>query len=209
MQCVRALAVGAIVVTATMAAACGSDATGEQSATTAVANEPPLTTTTAADPPTTAVVVDEPGPGIDYASQYLDVVAPANCAVQVLARAGEALVGDAAFFVDDWPRIHDELLPLYAGHADALDELSERLRAADWPDELGDDFDLVISDVSVHAQWSREVSEATDWDSFSNSMASTPEPSEAAMAVRTQLGLDPKLFDPTVDDVDWCNDPPR
>lgn len=159
--------VAVAVVGALLAASCASG--GDESA--------------GADPPATA-------DAIDYGQQYLDAVAPSNCASVALSAAFEPFVDDGDLInPEPWSSFSESVLPAYREFADALTDLAASLTTSDWPDEVADDIDQLVAEAGQDASAARAASEATNVDEWSQTLEQFTVDSTTAGTVRAQLGL--------------------
>lgn len=160
--------------------------------------DPPATTEPVDETTTTtesSTTTTEPLP-IDFGQQYLDAVAPVNCAA-VAANDAFNEVADAAGFIYDeqWPIIAQVVLPAYRAYSEALTEFAAALINADWPAEVIDDINTLVAEVTQDAAGAYAVSEARNTAEWSQAMdrfsgGSTAGIVRARLGLPTNLGLD-------------------
>jgi hypothetical protein len=122
---------------------------------------------------------------------YLEIVAPSNCVIDSKDQMWSAIADDAGELdSEDWDRIQEELLPLYADLAEADIAFVEALVAYDWPESVDDDIDGLVQQVSAEAALAQDISEVASFVSFA-AILSEPQEDQANFAaiVRAKLGL--------------------
>jgi hypothetical protein len=175
----------AVVLAVAMLAACGGDG---ESATTTTA---PAVETMATEAPTTTGATATTDL-FDYAQQYLDLVAPANCANQAL--------GEVIRRLDQTTATYQEAKA--AGLFDAAGETAaawvtfyEGLVAADWPEDVQPAIDDLVAETSADARKIESIANAVDDASFYAAMNQSIGEENNAGVVRARLGLPSNIGD--------------
>lgn len=140
-----------------------------------------------------------------YSNQYLDLVAPSNCAQERWnVIEGNITGADELYYVRDWSRIQAELLPALGAAGDALIAFYEGLVEAKWPTDVKADIDRLVQELTADAAALRVAAAAKTFDELSPLPFS--DISTAAAVVRARLGLPSNLTDEAID---WCARPPN
>lgn len=144
-----------------------------------------------------------------YRQQYLNAVAPPNCALGRIQAAQKASAAGRDEWVEsDWPAIQSTVLPAYKASADATIVQFQTLSTARWPANAQDDVRILVRLLTAEASSSSTVAAATSYDDFLTAVSNfteAVEASEQAAAVRAILGLPTNLVE---SEHDWCAGPP-
>lgn len=201
-------------VTATSGPATATtDAVADSSTTTAavsttsaaeamiVVTQPPAPTTmvaTTLPAPTTSAPTTVPAttvPPVDYGQQYLNWVAPLNCANQRTYDAERVMMGDDnQFTYEEWPALQPQLNSIYNDSLRAAVAFIETGAQLDWPADIQVDIDAVIADVAADGEAYRMLSTATtidQWNAGIDALAAGG--TSSAAIVRSKLGLESNL----------------
>ena len=145
----------------------------------------------------------EPGPEIDYAQQYLDWVAPSNCAWQITYDQETAIIGsDGVFYEDEWASVGPQLRAAYRPAAESLQNSINASSSLVWPAELQNIFDGAVVEASEWAGILFGLAEAGsiyEWQVMTERAINFPGRTQASL-LRSKLGLPTNFGDET----DWC-----
>ena len=181
--------------------ACGGNAvtatTLEPAPTTTAA---PLTTTTTISPSTTTTETTTTVDEIAAAgAHYLEIVAPGNCVIEQIEAIEVPAQSDGAFSAEEWDEMVDAgLLSLYAQGSEADIAFMEALAAYEWPENVQEDVNSLIQELSAAASWALDVSESQSFDDWLALWGNPPE-SVSAAVVRAKLGLESNIGSEVVD----------
>lgn len=68
----------------------------------------------------------------------------------------------------------------------------EALAAYDWPEEVQEDVQSLIEELSAYASWSRGISESRSFDEWADQWGNPPD-FVAAAVMRAKLGLESNI----------------
>ena len=156
--------------------------TTEQAATTTSSSTTTSSTSTTEAPQT---------PG----DHYLEIVAPMNCALQLLQLTEAPFLGDGQISSREWPDFTATVLPGYAGLAQAMAQFVQDLVNYEWPEDVQADIDILITENSTMAAFLEAVSKVRTIAEWNSVWEDAPTSTGTADIVRARLGLPTTIGD--------------
>lgn len=175
---------------------CGNGDNDESSTTTTVAE---TTTTTQATTTSTTETTTTTSPFLtieEAGARYLELAAPANCAIEQHNALWEEGRWAAGFSEDEFPAFWPEAQPLYQRAADTTLAWIEAVVAEPWPPEVQADIDTLVAQASEQATYYQRYANVETVDDFlflDGSLGATPPTATAATTVRAKLGIDSNI----------------
>lgn len=139
---------------------------------------------------------------IDYAQQYLDWIAPSNCALGTAGEREADITGpDGSIYEHEWPMLGPHLADAYRPAAESMSDAINMSGALEWPDELQDTIDSVVVEMSEYASLYWSVANARTFDDYleAGEISRALSRTEASL-LRSKLGLPTNIGDET----DYC-----
>jgi hypothetical protein len=194
----RKVRVSTAAVAATLAVGLVAGCGGGSEVTASGGGDRSTTSTTEATTTTVATTTTAP---VDYAAQYMRLVAPSNCALNQMITALEGFRG--VEYIDDaiWARMQQDLLPSIRAYSDAVIGFYEGLAAAEWPENVQADVDTLVAQLATEAAQARAAADAETHAVYVVLEDELWSPDEnAAGVVRAKLGLESNVTEET----DYC-----
>lgn len=131
----------------------------------------------------------------DPAEAYLEMVRPANCALNRYAAAHASLVRDGRLWREDWERIKSEVLPFSVDFAAEQRRLLESFHAFDWPDAVLEFKEAFENELRQELEWRDKLNGVNTWANFEIVYNREPPDERVSADIRKALELPPSRED--------------
>lgn len=207
-QIMRRWSAAAVFVLALVASCSNADSTSvsapQAESSAATTSLPPTTTeqaaTTTSSSTTTSSTSTTDAPQTP-GEHYLEIVAPMNCALQLLQLTEAPFLSDGQISSREWPDYAATALPAYAGLAQAMAQFVQDLVNYEWPEDVRADIDTLIVENSTMAAFLETVSKVRNIAEWNAVWEGAPATTGTADIVRARLGLPTTIGDAN----NWCD----